>query len=201
MKKLRLLLILFAAVLLLPMTVFAEGEEVVAENPETTEETTTAEAEVNSKEVNIYFFRGEGCPHCEEAEQWFQSIEAEYGSYFNIVDYETWYNEDNANLMQQVAEARGEEAEGVPYIIVGDKSWSGFTESYEEEILSQITSVYAQDVNDRYDIMKYLDNPSAAKKDTDKKDSGSSDALVLVLIILIAGGIGFGVNRARATVK
>lgn len=198
MKKLRLLLILFAAVLLLPMTVLAEGEEVVAENPEATEETTT---ETDSKEVPIYFFRGEGCPHCEEAEQWFQSIEAEYGSYFNIVDYETWYNEDNAKLMQQVAEARGEEAEGVPYIIVGDKSWSGFTESYEQEILDQITSVYAQDVNARYDIMKYLDNPSASKKDTDKKDSGSSDALVLVLIILIAGGIGFGVNKARTTVK
>ena len=171
MGKLKYLVILFAAVLLLPMTVFAVDEEVVAENPEATE-TTGAE---DSKEVNLYFFRGEGCPHCEEAEQWFQSIEEEYGSYFKVVDYETWYNEDNAALMQKVAEARGETAEGVPYIIIGDKSWSGFTESYEQEILDQITSVYAQDV--------------------------SESALVLILIILIAGGIGFGVNRARNTVK
>ena len=196
MVKLKYLVILFAAVLLLPMTVFAVDEEVVAENPEATETTGTED----SKEVNLYFFRGEGCPHCEEAEQWFQSIEEEYGSYFKVVDYETWYNEDNAALMQKVAEARGETAEGVPYIIIGDKSWSGFTESYEQEILDQITSVYAQDVSARYDIMKYLDG-SAPKKDAKDKDKGANDALVLILIILIAGGIGFGVNRARNTVK
>ena len=196
MVKLKYLVILFAAVLLLPMTVFAVDEEVVAENPEATETTGTED----SKEVNLYFFRGEGCPHCEEAEQWFQSIEEEYGSYFKVVDYETWYNEDNAALMQKVAEARGETAEGVPYIIIGDKSWSGFTESYEQEILDQITSVYAQDVSERYDIMKYLDG-SAPKKDAKDKDKGANDALVLILIILIAGGIGFGVNRARNTVK
>lgn len=196
MGKLKYLVILFAAVLLLPMTVFAVDEEVVAENPEATETTGTED----SKEVNLYFFRGEGCPHCEEAEQWFQSIEEEYGSYFKVVDYETWYNEDNAALMQKVAEARGETAEGVPYIIIGDKSWSGFTESYEQEILDQIQSVYAQDVSARYDIMKYLDG-SAPKKDAKDKDKGANDALVLILIILIAGGIGFGVNRARNTVK
>lgn len=196
MGKLKYLVILFAAVLLLPMTVFAVDEEVVAENPEATETTGTED----SKEVNLYFFRGEGCPHCEEAEQWFQSIEEEYGSYFKVVDYETWYNEDNAALMQKVAEARGETAEGVPYIIIGDKSWSGFTESYEQEILDQIQSVYAQDVSARYDIMKYLDG-SAPKKDAKDEDKGANDALVLILIILIAGGIGFGVNRARNTVK
>ncbi len=196
MVKLKYLVILFAAVLLLPMTVFAVDEEVVAENPEATETTGTED----SKEVNLYFFRGEGCPHCEEAEQWFKSIEEEYGSYFKVVDYETWYNEDNAALMQKVAEARGETAEGVPYIIIGDKSWSGFTESYEQEILDQITSVYAQDVSERYDIMKYLDG-SAPKKDAKDADKGANDALVLILIILIAGGIGFGVNRARNTVK
>ncbi|MBQ3298433.1 MAG: hypothetical protein IJG97_06560 [Bacilli bacterium] len=196
MGKLKYLVILFAAVLLLPMTVFAVDEEVVAENPEATETTGTED----SKEVNLYFFRGEGCPHCEEAEQWFQSIEEEYGNYFKVVDYETWYNEDNAALMQKVAEARGETAEGVPYIIIGDKSWSGFTESYEQEILDQIQSVYAQDVSARYDIMKYLDG-SAPKKDAKDEDKGANDALVLILIILIAGGIGFGVNRARNTVK
>ena len=48
--------------------------------------------------------------------------------------------------------------------------------------------------------MKYLDG-SAPKKDAKDADKGANDALVLILIILIAGGIGFGVNRARNTVK
>lgn len=95
----------------------------------------------NGKTV-IYFFRGEGCPHCEEAEEWFDSIKEEYGTMFKVVDYETWYDEENADFMQRVAKSRDEEANGVPYIIIGDKSWLGFTERYEEEMLEEIKKVY-----------------------------------------------------------
>ena len=62
MKKLKYLVILLIAALVIPFTVHADGEE--------------------SKEVKVYFFRGEGCPHCVEAEEWFITIEEEYGSYF-----------------------------------------------------------------------------------------------------------------------
>ena len=88
--------------------------------------------------VIIYFFRGEGCSHCAEAEAWFESIEEEYGDYFTIKDYETWYNQDNAEYMQKVAESRGDEAGGVPYIIIGDYTWLGFTEEYEDEMIQAI---------------------------------------------------------------
>ncbi len=196
MKKLKYLVILFAAILLLPLAVKAEGEEVTSE--QVTSEEEAAASDVDTR-VPVYFFRGEGCPHCEEAENWFNSIQEEFGAYFKIVDYETWYNEDNAALMQKVAKARGEEAEGVPYIIIGDKSWNGFDEdSYADEIKSQITTVYAQDLDARYDIMKYLDNSKTNKKTTDK---GSSDAVALLIILLVCGGIGFGVYRARQTAK
>lgn len=188
MKKIKYLVLLLVATLLIPVAVFATDEEAVVED-------TTA----TSNEVNVYFFRGEGCPHCEEAEQWFQSIEEEYGSYFKIVDYETWYNEENAKLMEKVADIRGEEASGVPYIIVGDKSWNGFTEDYGTEILSQIQTVFAQDVADRYDVMKYLDGSGKdGKKDADK---GGNDALILILILVICGGLGFGIYKARETAK
>ena len=141
MKKLKYLVILLIAALVIPFTVKAEGEEVTNEE---------------SKEVKVYFFRGEGCPHCEEAETWFESIEEEYGSYFEVVDYETWYNQENAELMQKVASARGEKVEGVPYIIIGKQSWNGFTESYESEMISRIKEEFEKNVEDRYDIMKLL---------------------------------------------
>ena len=57
MKKFKLLLLVISALFLLPFSVFAEEDE--------------AEA-TESKEVNVYLFRGEGCPHCQEAEEWFQ---------------------------------------------------------------------------------------------------------------------------------
>lgn len=197
MKKFMYLVLLFAAFLVLPFAVYAEDEDEDYEAPveEVSEETTNSDSEADSKEVNVYFFRGQGCSHCAEAEEWFKSIEEEYGSYFKIVDYETWYNEDNAKLMQEVADARGEKAEGVPYIIIGDQSWNGFSESYTEDMINQIKSVYAQDVSERYDIMTYLPYIKDGKKVDDDKDS--NDALALILIILVTGGIGFGVYQAR----
>lgn len=178
MKKLKYLLVLIVA-LLLPVAVFAEGEN------------------TESKEVKLYFFRGEGCSHCAEAEAWFESIEEEYGSYFEIVDYETWYNQENAELMQKVAEARGEEAQGVPYIIIGNKSWNGFTESYTPEMLEQIKSEFEKDVNDRYDIIKLLPEIKKEKE----KDTTGSDIFALIIILVVVGGICFGVYKARSKTK
>ena len=200
MKKFKYFVVLLAAILIIPFTVYAEDEdyheeEVVAEEAEATEVTSESTTQEESKEVKIYFFRGEGCPHCEEAEEWFKSIEEEYGSLFEVVDYETWYNEDNAKLMQDVAEIRGETAEGVPYIIIGDKSWNGFAESYEEDILNQIKTMFEQNVSERYDVMKYLDIVGTGKDK--KEEKKSNDVLSLILILVITGGVGFGIYQAR----
>ena len=175
MKKLKYLVILLIAALIIPFTVHAEGEE--------------------SKEVKVYFFRGEGCSHCAEAEAWFQSIEEEYGSYFQVIDYETRYNRENSELMQRLAKARGEKAEGVPYIIIGNQSWNGFTESYGSEMIERIKSEFEKDVKDRYDIIKLL--PEMEKE----KDSTGSDILALVIILVVFGGICFGVYKARKKTK
>lgn len=177
MKKLKYLVVLLIAALIIPFTiqVKAEGED--------------------SKEVKVYFFRGEGCSHCAEAEAWFQSIEEEYGSYFQIIDYETWYNRENADLMQRVAKARGEKAEGVPYIIIGNQSWNGFTQEYGSEMIERIKSEFEKDVKDRYDIIKLLPEME------NEKDSTGSDILALVIILVVFGGICFGVYKARKKTK
>ena len=190
MKVLKYLVVLLAIFLIMPFAVFAEEE--ASNNDENTTEEASSNDNSDSKKVNVYFFRGEGCSHCAEAEEWFDSIKEEYSEYYNLIDYEVWYNTDNSDLMQKVADARGEEAEGVPYIIIGDKSWNGFDSSYEEDMINQIKSVYAQDVKDRYDIMTLLTDSK-----TSKKDSNASDILVLLAIIVVAGGIGFVIYKAR----
>lgn len=179
MKKLKYLIILLFAVFIIPTFVFAEGEE----NTNTTEK----------KEVPVYLFHGDGCGFCASAKEWFASIEEEHGSKFEIIDYETWHNTDNAELMEEVADVRGEVAEGVPYIIVGNKSWNGFTEEMAEEILSEINSVYEQEEKDRYDVMNFLEDTK--KKEKEKGNSG--DVVALILIVLVSGGIGFGIYQAR----
>ena len=111
------------------------------EDKQETPKNSNLDKKENGKTI-VYLFRGEGCPHCSEAEEWLESIKSEYGSMFVIKDYEVWYNKDNADFMEQVAEERGETVNGVPYIIIGDKSWKGFTASHENDMLEEIKKVY-----------------------------------------------------------
>jgi len=187
MKYIKYLVVLLAIFLVLPFGVFAEDE-----NNTTSESETTVSND--DKKVNLYLFRGEGCPHCAEAEEWFDSIKGKYGDYFKVVDYEVLNDEDNAKLMEKVAKLRNEDVSGVPYIIIGDKSWNGFDESYEDEMIKQIKSVYSQDVSKRYDIMNYVNDSSSNSK---TKKSSSSDVLALIIILIVAGGAGYGIYYAR----
>ncbi len=175
MKKIVYLLLAIAFVL--PFAVFAEGEE--------------------SREVKVYFFHGDGCPHCAEAEEYFQGIEAEYGDKFEIVSYEVWNDSNNAALMEKVGKARNEEIGGVPYIVIGNKSWAGFTEQWGKEMLAEINSLYEVEVADRYDIMQLVETGSTATE----KTSVGSDIVSLIVILLIAGGIGFGIYKSRQAVN
>lgn len=46
--------------------------------------------------------------------------------------------------MEAVAKSRGDEVSAVPYIIIGNKLWNGFTESYEQEMINEIKSVSSE---------------------------------------------------------
>lgn len=186
MKNLKYLVLLLVALLIIPFSVFAdegEGEENLL-------------VDTDSR-VHVYLFRGEGCPHCQEAEEWFDSIQDEYGELFEVIDYETWYDSENAELMQKVADARKEEAEGVPYIIVGAKSWNGFTDSYKDEIISEIKAEHDTPVEDRYDVIQLVETGST----TPVEEKSSSDVLAVLLILIIVGGTCFGIYKARSSVN
>ena len=96
----------------------------------------------DENKVNIYLFWGDGCPHCENAKNFFESIEEEYGKYFKLNKFVVWYNKDNKEIMNQFASAMGEKVKGVPYIIIGNKTYKGFSSSYKESIIEAITSQY-----------------------------------------------------------
>lgn len=192
MKKIKLFLAIIMCLFAMPLAVLAD------EGSDDNAEVTSGETEVQEEDnrVKIYFFRGEGCPHCADAEEFFNSIKEEYGQYYKILDYETWYNSDNAALLQKVGEARKEEITGVPYILIGDKSWSGYDDSFADDIKDTIKSEYEKAVADRYDIANYVDFTNAASSVTEAAKK-SNDAMVLIIILLAVAGITYGVVAAR----
>lgn len=192
MKRIKLFLAIIMCLFAMPLAVLAD------EGSDDNVEVTSGETEVQEEDnrVKIYFFRGEGCPHCADAEEFFNSIEEEYGQYYKILDYETWYNSDNAALLQKVGEARNEEISGVPYILIGDKSWSGYNDSFADDIKDTIKSEYEKAVADRYDIANYVDFTNAVASVTEAAKK-SNDAMVLIIILLAVAGITYGVVAAR----
>ena len=171
MKKLKFLFVLFISVLIVPFSVLAK----------------------DNKPVNVYFFYGNGCSYCAAAESYFKSLEKEMGDKFNIVEYETWYDQDNVELMEKVADLRNEEPGGVPYIIIGNQSWDGYASSYNDEIESKINSEYKKSVSDRYDIMNYVEEIYGDLNSS----SVAGDIAGIIIIVLVVGGIVFGIGFAR----
>ena len=163
MKKISLLLVL-ALVLFIPVF-------------------TTVKADAEKQKVTVYFFRGDGCPHCAEAEEFFDELskDEEYSKYYVLKDYEVWYDEDNNNLMKEVAEKLGVEANGVPFIVIGDKSFSGYSAAMSESIKTTIKEAYES--SDYVDVVK---GNSVVKKE----ESNKVIPIVIVSVIAVATIIG-----------
>lgn len=141
----------------------------------------------SEEKINIYMFRGDTCSFCLKATTYFASIVNEYGKYFNFITYEVWKNKDNSALMSSVASAFNETASGVPYTVIGDKTFVGYNEAMNEEIEAQIKKVYES--KDRFDIMKNLDTKVPKNNDTSNtKDNTivllSSQVVFAIIIVL-----------------
>ena len=115
------------------------------------------------EKVTIYVFRGDGCPHCEEAIAYFKTIEDEYKDFIQFVTYETWNNTANSELLKTIANERKIQKYGVPFIVIGEKEFIGFSkgsgvgminyaleqyqsDSYKDEVREIIETTNATDI-------------------------------------------------------
>jgi len=85
----------------------------------------SAHAQRADHEVNIYFFRGEGCPHCAAEENFLKTLTAEFKN-IQVHDFEIWFNSDNAKLASQVAQEMNVQMGGVPLTVIGERVTSGY---------------------------------------------------------------------------
>lgn len=80
-----------------------------------------------AKEINAYLFYGEGCPHCAKEEEFLDSIKGKYPE-LKINRFEVFLSRKNTKLMQSVASGLGKEVGGVPFMVIGEKSFVGYAE-------------------------------------------------------------------------
>ena len=190
-KKL-LVVLLISLVMLLPIKAFAkpyysghetknfketlDAEEMTIENKDYAE---------NSKQVTIYLFRGQGCGFCRNFLTFLNSISKDYGSKFKLVSFEVWNDKSNSDLMDEVSKFTGEAAGGVPYIIIGEKVFGGYIDSWNDQIKEAIDTAY-KNGND-YDVFEEM----AAQARREKLEKFLTSGLLPIITLVVV--IGFGV--------
>lgn len=147
---------------------------------ETEKKETKKEEKIScDKKVTVHLFWGNGCPHCETAIKYFDTLKNTYGECFELAKYETWYDKDGRTLLEDVAGYLGEDVGGVPYIVIGEDTFSGYSSALNEKIENAITSNANND--DYVDVVKKVQNG-----ETGTKNSSISDTIVTVTILLVA---------------
>ena len=140
--------------------------------------------EENNDQAIIYLFRGKGCGYCKKFLTFLNSIVDDYGKYFKVVSYEVWYDQENASLLTKVSNYLGTSAEGVPYIVIGDKVFPGYASSYDEDIKDAIKKQY--DSKNEYDVMKKISVDSNSNSKTEVKNTKNNSILSVILISIFA---------------
>ena len=83
--------------------------------------------------VDLYLFYGDGCPHCAHEKEFLSSIQDKYPN-LSIHSYETWYNEQNIQKLENVGTYLNKDISGVPFTIVGDRTFTGYSDSIGKQI-------------------------------------------------------------------
>lgn len=90
----------------------------------------------------IYFFWGDGCPHCAAAKPFLEQLTRKYPG-TEVRAYEVWYSENNRALFAKMAAAYGFEPQAVPTIFLGEQYWVGYSEPIGREIETAVQGCLA----------------------------------------------------------
>lgn len=97
------------------------------------------------KEVNLYFFWGQGCPHCADEKPFLDSLKTKYPQ-LKVYDFEVWYSKTNRDLLIEVGKKLNIEVSGVPLTIINDQPIIGY---YNDEVTGkQIEDLVIKCLND-----------------------------------------------------
>ncbi len=113
-----------------------------------------------SDQVTIYLFRGKNCEYCDAFLDFLNKNTAEYGKYFKLVSFEIYGDNKNIKLLNKVAEHIKATGDGIPFVVIGNHFFEGYSSDYDEKIKEAIVENYEIDIASRADIMESISTKS-----------------------------------------
>jgi len=93
--------------------------------------------------VTVYFFWGDGCPHCAAEKPFLERLTQQYPS-VEVRAFEVWNSPENRDLFYKVAASLGFEPRAVPTTILGERYWVGYSDQIGREIEAAATACAAR---------------------------------------------------------
>ena len=122
--------------------------------------------------VNIYLFHSNTCPHCKEEIKYLDKLEDKYEN-IKIYKYEI-SDSNNAKMLDEVANLFDTTVGGVPFTVIGDKYFKGFSyEGYYERFVAAIEYYSKNKYDDR--VGKYIGNIELPSYNDDNKVIDNDD--------------------------
>jgi glutaredoxin len=155
------------------------------QNPGLAEEPTSPEADV----VKMYFFWGNGCPHCER-EKAFLDLLKRLHPELEIESYEVWQNRSNAGFFSRMTKSAGIKSTGVPVTFIDNKVFIGFSDKERTGIEEAVRACLSQVCIDPIERLS-RDVEQEPQKTVDLPFIGKADPaqVSLPLIAIILGGL------------
>ncbi|HCY44515.1 MAG TPA: hypothetical protein DHU33_03705 [Firmicutes bacterium] len=153
-----------------------------------------ANVKAEGNKVTVHVFKGKTCHYCQGFLTWANSLSDSEKEKFELHEYEVWYNETNSASMSKVATILGDDPTasnfGVPYIIIGKKTWNGFSEeATAPEILSAIDEAYNSN-EELYDVIKENNIEVVEEVKAESAEKTNTATIVLMVVLVVIGGAG-----------
>ncbi len=79
----------------------------------------------SNKEVDIYFFWGYGCPHCNAEKPFLEKIQQKYSN-LEVHSFEVTKNKENIDLLKKIGLELSVDTAGIPFTVVGKQYFIGW---------------------------------------------------------------------------
>lgn len=154
-------------------------------------------------QVTVYLFRGSGCAYCKAFLNFLNDLPAEYYNKIKLVAFDAWYDEPSAILLTNISSYLGEEAGGVPYIIIGKEVFPGYAETYNDGIKAAIDEQYkaSEKIDVIADYNKYVEDTKRAETTEKYIPVAINSAVTVVCTIIIIFYVSYSNSRLLYQLK
>jgi thiol-disulfide isomerase/thioredoxin len=94
------------------------------------------------KNVNMYLFYGEECPHCHDLLEFLEPYSQKHKN-VTLYKYEVWHDEENQKLFAEIHELLNNKSNSIPFLIIGNTVVNGYNKEQTPDTIKNAVSFYS----------------------------------------------------------